>query len=67
MYVKLICYNSADWPNENKAEIDKAIKKCLEVMFVLFLCLEICFLRKKNHFSKQKIAINNKELKEVYE
>lgn len=65
MYVKSVCYNSADWPNEKKAEIDKAIKKCLEVMFVLFLCLEIGFLKKKNHFPKQKIATNNKELKEV--
>ena len=34
-----------DWPkDENKDEIDRAIKKCLEVIFVLYL--EICFLRK---------------------
>ena len=34
-------------PNENKDEIDRAIKKCLEVKFaLLILYLEICFLRK---------------------
>ena len=38
MFVRLICYNNADWPNEKKDEIDKAIKKCLEV-FVLFCLL----------------------------
>ncbi len=31
--VRINCYNNADWPNENKDEIDKAIKKCLEVVF----------------------------------
>ncbi len=36
MYVKIICYNNVDWPkDENKDEIDRAIKKCLEVIFVL--------------------------------
>jgi len=31
--VRINCYKNADWPNANKDEIDKAIKKCLEVFF----------------------------------
>jgi hypothetical protein len=37
MYVRLNCYNNADWPNENKDEIDRAIKKCLEVFVLVYL------------------------------
>ncbi len=37
MFVRLNCYNNADWPNEKKDEIDNAIKKCLEVFFRLFI------------------------------
>jgi len=35
--MRLNCYKNADWPDEKKDEIDKAIKKCLEV--VLFFIL----------------------------
>ncbi len=36
MYVKIFFYNNVDWPkDENKDEIDRAIKKCLKVIFVL--------------------------------
>jgi hypothetical protein len=37
MYVRLNCYNNADWPNEKKDEIDKAIKKSLEVFIFHFI------------------------------
>ena len=33
-FVRINCYNNADWPNENKDEIDKAIKECIKVIFV---------------------------------
>ena len=52
MYVKLICYNSADWPNENNGEIDRATKKCLEVFLVFQF---------KNIFSHKRKALNKFE------
>ncbi len=68
MYVKINCYNNDNWPNENKFEIDRAIKKCLEVfvLFYLFSHFRNSFFKKFfiNFFTK-KIAINNKELKEI--
>jgi hypothetical protein len=39
-FVRLNCYKNADWPTENKDEIDKAIKNCLEV-FVLILFITL--------------------------
>ncbi len=57
MFVRLNCYKNADWPNEKKDEIDKAIKKCLEV-FVLF-CLLSNF--KKFVFSRNFYKLFPKE------
>ena len=37
--VRINCYKNTDWPNENKDEIDKEIKKCLGVFF-LFLYIK---------------------------
>jgi len=35
--VKINCYRSANWPSEKKGELDRAIKKCLEVICFIFI------------------------------
>ena len=31
--MRINCYNNVDWPDDKKDEIDRAIKRCLEVIF----------------------------------
>ncbi len=63
--MRINCYKNADWPNENKDEIDKAIKKCIEV-FVFYSFIDhtlkmLLFLIIFNMINKRKSTstINN--------
>ena len=35
--MKINCYSSANWPSEKKEELDRAIKKCIEVICFFFI------------------------------
>ena len=70
------CYKNANWPNENKGEIDNAIKSCLEVFFSICIyhllkipfyckCLILYFQQKFDNKDKVLEGVMNKRYRKI--